>query len=120
MTGEEAEITEGIEEEMESMRRVEQRVAEFAARRASELARSADPSDRPWPAPRWLGPAESDQSHAARNAGRFDSPAATRSAGTSRSSATIRTPPSTRSKPLARTTLRTGSAPRRHQRRRRR
>jgi hypothetical protein len=34
MTGEEAEITEGIDKEMESMRRVEQRVAEFAARRA--------------------------------------------------------------------------------------
>jgi hypothetical protein len=35
MTGEEAEITEGIEEEMESMRRVEQRVAKFATRRAN-------------------------------------------------------------------------------------
>jgi predicted nuclease of restriction endonuclease-like (RecB) superfamily len=40
MTGEEAEITEGIEAEMETMRRVEQRVAEFAARRAKELADS--------------------------------------------------------------------------------
>jgi predicted nuclease of restriction endonuclease-like (RecB) superfamily len=38
MTGEEAQITEGIEEEMEGMRRVEQQVAEFAARRARELA----------------------------------------------------------------------------------
>ena len=38
MTGEEAEIAEGIDEEMESMGRVEQRAAEFAARRASELA----------------------------------------------------------------------------------
>jgi hypothetical protein len=47
MTGEEAEITEGIDEEMESMRRVEQRVAEFAARRASELAHSTAPPDRP-------------------------------------------------------------------------
>ena len=47
MTGEEAEITEGIDEEMESMRRVEQRVAEFAARRASELAHSTGPRDRP-------------------------------------------------------------------------
>src|SRR5436190_22354595 len=45
-TGEEAEITEGIDEEMESMRRVEQRVAEFAARRASELAPNSDPHDR--------------------------------------------------------------------------
>ena len=41
MTGEEAEITEGFEAEMETMRRVEQRVAEFAARRAKELADSA-------------------------------------------------------------------------------
>ena len=47
MTGEEAEITEGIDEEMESMRRVEQRVAEFAARRASELAHSTGPRDGP-------------------------------------------------------------------------
>jgi hypothetical protein len=47
MTGEEAKITEGIDEEMESMRRVEQRVAEFAARRASELAHTTGPRDRP-------------------------------------------------------------------------
>ena len=47
MTGEEAEITEGIDEEMESMRRVEQRVAEFAARRARELAYATGPRDRP-------------------------------------------------------------------------
>ena len=47
MTGEETEITDGIDEEMESMRRVEQRVAEFAARRASELAHSTDPTDQP-------------------------------------------------------------------------
>ena len=47
MTGEEAEITEGIDEEMESMRRVEQRVAEFAARRASELAHGTGSRDRP-------------------------------------------------------------------------
>jgi hypothetical protein len=40
-------ITEGIDEEMESMRRVEQRVAEFAARRASELAQRTGPLDRP-------------------------------------------------------------------------
>jgi hypothetical protein len=46
MTGEEAEISEGIEEEMEPTRRVEERVAEFAARRARELAHSAGPSDR--------------------------------------------------------------------------
>jgi predicted nuclease of restriction endonuclease-like (RecB) superfamily len=38
MAGEEAQITEGLEEEMEGMRRVEQQVAEFAARRARELA----------------------------------------------------------------------------------
>jgi hypothetical protein len=47
MTGEEAEITEGVDEEMESMRRVEQRAAEFAARRASELTHSTGPRDRP-------------------------------------------------------------------------
>jgi hypothetical protein len=46
MTGEEAEISEGIEEEMESTRRVKERVAEFAARRAGELAHIAGPSDR--------------------------------------------------------------------------
>jgi predicted nuclease of restriction endonuclease-like (RecB) superfamily len=38
MAGEEAQVTEGIEEEMAGMRRVEQQVAEFAARRAHELA----------------------------------------------------------------------------------
>ncbi len=41
MTGEEAQITEGIEEEMEGMRRVEQQVAQFAARRARELAENS-------------------------------------------------------------------------------
>jgi hypothetical protein len=44
MTAEEAQVTEGIEEEMESMRRVEQQVAEFAARRAKELADGAGAS----------------------------------------------------------------------------
>jgi hypothetical protein len=38
MADEESQITEGIEDEMEGMRRVEQQVAEFAARRARELA----------------------------------------------------------------------------------
>jgi len=38
MAGEEAQITVGVEEEMADMRRVEQQVAEFAARRARELA----------------------------------------------------------------------------------
>jgi|GEM_PF-5043556 hypothetical protein len=38
MAGEDAQITEGLDEEMEGMRRVEQQVAEFAARRARELA----------------------------------------------------------------------------------
>jgi predicted nuclease of restriction endonuclease-like (RecB) superfamily len=42
MTGEEAQVTEGIEDEMEGMRRVEQQVAEFAARRARELADSSN------------------------------------------------------------------------------
>jgi hypothetical protein len=46
ITGEETAITHGIEDEMKSMRRVEQRVAEFTARRANELADSAEP-DRP-------------------------------------------------------------------------
>jgi predicted nuclease of restriction endonuclease-like (RecB) superfamily len=45
MTGEEAQVTEGIEDEMEGMRRVEQQVAEFAARRARELAESGDEAD---------------------------------------------------------------------------
>jgi predicted nuclease of restriction endonuclease-like (RecB) superfamily len=40
MTGEDAQVTEGLEDEMEGLRRVEQQVAEFAARRAHELAES--------------------------------------------------------------------------------
>jgi hypothetical protein len=42
MAGEDAQITEGFQEEMEGLRRVEQQVAEFAARRARELAESSD------------------------------------------------------------------------------
>jgi predicted nuclease of restriction endonuclease-like (RecB) superfamily len=38
IAGEETQITDGLEEEMTGMRRVEQQVAEFAARRARELA----------------------------------------------------------------------------------
>jgi len=38
MTGEDAQVTEGLEDEMEGLRRVEQQVTEFAARRAHELA----------------------------------------------------------------------------------
>jgi predicted nuclease of restriction endonuclease-like (RecB) superfamily len=38
MAGEDAQITGGLEDEMEGLRRVEQQVAEFAARRAHELA----------------------------------------------------------------------------------
>jgi hypothetical protein len=38
IAGEDAQITEGLEEEVEGLRRVEQQVAEFAARRARELA----------------------------------------------------------------------------------
>lgn len=41
MAGEDAQITEGLEEEMEGLRRVEQQVAEYTARRAHEL------TDRP-------------------------------------------------------------------------
>jgi predicted nuclease of restriction endonuclease-like (RecB) superfamily len=37
MAGQDAQITKGLEEEMEGLRRVEQQVAEFAARRAHEL-----------------------------------------------------------------------------------
>jgi predicted nuclease of restriction endonuclease-like (RecB) superfamily len=47
MTGEEAQVTEGIEEEMEGMRRVEQQVAEFAARRARELAEGSEEDIEP-------------------------------------------------------------------------
>jgi predicted nuclease of restriction endonuclease-like (RecB) superfamily len=42
MAGEDAQVTAGLEEEMEGLRRVEQQVAEFAARRAHELAESSD------------------------------------------------------------------------------
>jgi hypothetical protein len=42
MVNEESQITEGIEREMEGMRRVEQQVAEFAARRARKLAEGSD------------------------------------------------------------------------------
>jgi predicted nuclease of restriction endonuclease-like (RecB) superfamily len=45
MAGEEAQITEGLEEEMEGMRRVEQQVAEFAARRARELAEGSSDNE---------------------------------------------------------------------------
>jgi hypothetical protein len=38
MTGEDAQITGGLEDEMEGLRRVERQVVEFAARRARELA----------------------------------------------------------------------------------
>ncbi len=46
MTGEEAQITEGIETEMQSMRRVEQRVAEFAARRTQQLVDNAQQNNQ--------------------------------------------------------------------------
>jgi predicted nuclease of restriction endonuclease-like (RecB) superfamily len=42
MADEESQIAEGIEHEMEGMRRVEQQVAEFAARRARELAAGSE------------------------------------------------------------------------------
>jgi predicted nuclease of restriction endonuclease-like (RecB) superfamily len=42
MAGEEAQVTEGLDEEMEGMRRVEQQVTEFAARRARELAAGSE------------------------------------------------------------------------------
>jgi len=40
---EDAEPTEGLEDEMEGLRRVEQQVAEFAARRARELTDGSEP-----------------------------------------------------------------------------
>lgn len=43
MAGEETQFTEGIAEEMESMRSVERRVTEFAARRARELGDASAP-----------------------------------------------------------------------------
>jgi predicted nuclease of restriction endonuclease-like (RecB) superfamily len=42
MDGEDAQITEGLQEEMEGLRRVEQQVAEFAARRARELTQDSE------------------------------------------------------------------------------
>ena len=45
MAGEEAQITEGFDKEMAQMRRVEQQVTEYAARRARELADSAKRSE---------------------------------------------------------------------------
>lgn len=109
MTGEEAEIIEGIQEEIESTRRVERANSSTVQAQATGVDRRAEM------------PRSARISHTpTRNAGRSDSPAATRSAGARRSSDTIRTPPSTRSTPLARTTHRTGNAPPRHQRRRRR
>jgi hypothetical protein len=38
MAGEDAQVTEGLGDEVERLRRVEQQVTEFAARRAHELA----------------------------------------------------------------------------------
>ena len=40
LAGEDAQVTAGLEEEVEGLRRVEQQVAEFAARRARELVES--------------------------------------------------------------------------------
>jgi hypothetical protein len=42
MADEESQITEGIEDEMEGMRRVGQQVTQFAARRARELAAGSE------------------------------------------------------------------------------
>jgi len=42
LAGEDAQITEGLQEEMEGLRRVEKQVAEFAARRARELAQDSE------------------------------------------------------------------------------
>jgi predicted nuclease of restriction endonuclease-like (RecB) superfamily len=45
MTGEDAQITAGLEREIEGLRRVEQQVTEYTARRARELANSAEQSE---------------------------------------------------------------------------
>jgi predicted nuclease of restriction endonuclease-like (RecB) superfamily len=42
IAGEEAQITDGLEEEMEGLRRAEQRITEYAARRAHELTDDAE------------------------------------------------------------------------------
>jgi predicted nuclease of restriction endonuclease-like (RecB) superfamily len=52
MAGEEAQITEGLAEEMEGLRRVEQQVTQFAARRAQELAKQSEASSDKQPASR--------------------------------------------------------------------
>jgi len=45
MAGEDAQITEGLEQEMEGLRRVEQQVAEYTARRAHELTGRPEESE---------------------------------------------------------------------------
>jgi predicted nuclease of restriction endonuclease-like (RecB) superfamily len=45
IAGEDAQITEGLEQEMEGLRRVEQQVTEYTARRARELTDSAEQGD---------------------------------------------------------------------------
>jgi predicted nuclease of restriction endonuclease-like (RecB) superfamily len=45
VAGDDAQITEGLDEEMENMRRVEQQVAEFTARRTRELTDDAQESE---------------------------------------------------------------------------
>jgi predicted nuclease of restriction endonuclease-like (RecB) superfamily len=46
MAGEDAQITEGLQEEMEGLRRVERQVAEFAARRARELGEDSEDTEQ--------------------------------------------------------------------------
>jgi predicted nuclease of restriction endonuclease-like (RecB) superfamily len=46
MAGEDAQITEGLHEEMEGLRRVERQVAEFAARRARELGEDSEDAEQ--------------------------------------------------------------------------
>jgi hypothetical protein len=45
--GEDLQMTNGLKGEMEGLRRVEQQVAEYAARRARELADGAEPANKP-------------------------------------------------------------------------
>lgn len=47
LAGEEARITEGLEQEMQDMRRLEQQIAEFAARRARELSDAEEDATDP-------------------------------------------------------------------------
>ena len=119
MTGEEAEITEGVDEEMESMR--------AASSSESPSSQRAERANSP------TAPAQETRvDRRPRASVRLNHSRAGQERGTLRQAGgnpqrwheTVKrndqNPSSIRSRPLARTTHRTGSAARRHQRRRRR